>query len=165
MYHIHSKDTYSSSQYDGYFCLKPPVLLWVAILFLSRSITLPLIAGLGRFVGVNADALSVMRQLWSIETLAPSLLAGIVLYALIRRVPSASQGVRWIWAHGHLFLAFSAGIDLILSAIAVARLDHFEDGALLSLSSAAFDGYFLLYLLLARRVRDTFAEFPVPNIP
>jgi hypothetical protein len=160
---ISSRNTYSPSEYDNYFCLKPPILLWGALLFLSRSITLPLIVALGNFAGVNSEALSVLRRLWSVEALAPSLLAAVVLYTLIRRVPSAPPLVRWIWAHGHLVLALSAGIDLILSSIAAIRIGNFEGDALLSLSSAAFDGYFLLYLMLARRVRDTFLEFPPPN--
>jgi hypothetical protein len=32
----------------------------------------------------------------------------------------------------------------------------------MSLLAAAVDAYFLLYILLARRVRDAFAEFPLP---
>lgn len=31
---------YTPSSYDDYFCLKPPVLLWIAALYLSRAVVL-----------------------------------------------------------------------------------------------------------------------------
>lgn len=154
-----SKQSYSASHYDDHFCLKPPMLLWAAVLFLSRAITLPLIVGLGNFAGVNPDALSLLRRFWSMEILPASILAAIVLYALLRRVPGASAPVRWLWAQGRVILALSAGIDLALSLLAAAQSVNGGD-VFLNLASAAFDAYFLLYLLFARRARDTFADFP-----
>jgi hypothetical protein len=163
MRHVYSPHAYSSSNYDDHFCLKPPLLLWVAVLYLSRAITLPVVVGIGSFAGVNKDAISLLRSFWTADALLPSLSAAAILYTLCRRVPTASRQVRWIWARGHLFLAASAGMDLIVSLIAPIRLREINDQVLLSLLAAAMDLYFLLYILAARRVRDTFAEFPPPD--
>ena len=164
MAHSDSPRMYALTSYDDYMCLKPPVLLWVAVLFLSRAITLPFAMGIGQVAGVSADALSAMRGLWSGDlALVPSLIAVVLLYAFFRRVPSASRQVRWIWAHGVAFVAVSAGADLVLSMNSVIRSTEIGDQLLFSSLNAAADGYFLLYVFVARRVRDTFSEFPPPD--
>jgi hypothetical protein len=162
MPHIDSRKLYSSSQYDEYFCLKPPLLLWAAILFLSRSISLPLVIGLGNFAGVDAAALTELRRFWSLDNLLPSLLAAVLLYAVVRRVPTAPAAVRFIWSHGQKLLVLAAAIDFVQAAITIFRMANLSDEVLLSVGCAAIDTYFLLYLLLARRVKDAFAEFPAP---
>ena len=163
MRHYHTSHSYSASSYDDHMCLKPPPLLWLAVLYLSRAVTLPVAMGIGTFAGVNADAIALFHALWSMQTLLPSAIALCVLYALCRRVPNASKTVRWIWAHGRVLLALSGGMDLILSLISfisLIRQGEIDDQAWMSLLTAAADGYFLLYILVARRVRDTFSEFP-----
>jgi hypothetical protein len=164
--HTHSHtQTYSSSSYDDYLCLKPPFVLWLAILYLSKAITLPIAMAIASFSGVNPDAIKLMRSLWSAESLIPSLIAVVVLFALLRRMPSASKPVRRIWAHGRILLALSAGIDLLLSLIQFIRVGELNDQTVLSLMAAAIDVYFLVYVLAARRPRDAFGEFPPPLDP
>jgi hypothetical protein len=158
--HSHSQNTYSESSYDHYMCLKPPLLLWLAVLYLSRAVTLPAAMGIGTFAGVNADAIALFHGMWSMQTLLPSAIALCVLYALCRRLPNASMPVRWIWTNGRILLAVSAAMDLVLSLIALIRQGEIDDQALMSLLAAAVDAYFLLYILLARRVREAFSEFP-----
>ena len=165
MRHTYSPDTYADSHYDAYFCLKPPLLLWVAVLYLSKALTLPAIAAVGAYAGVNADAISLLKRFWSAEALLPSLIAAVILYTLCRRLPTASKQVRWIWAHGRIFLAFSAGIDLLLSLTPAIRAGEMNDQVLWSLFNATIDVYFLAYILTARRVRDTFSEFPPADVP
>jgi hypothetical protein len=158
--HSHNQNSYSASSYDDHLCLKPPLLLWLAVVYLSRAVTLPAAMGIGTFAGVNADAIALFHGLWSIQTLLPSAIALCVLYALCRRVPSASMPVRWIWANGRILLAASAGTDLLLSLISLIQQGEIDDQTLMSLLTGAVDAYFLLYILLARRVRDAFSEFP-----
>ncbi len=165
MRHIHSQNSYSESSYDDNLCLKPPLLLWLAVLYLSRAVTLPAAMGIGAFAGVNADAIGMFHKLWSMQTLFPSLIAICILYALCRRVPNASKPVRWIWANGRILLAVSAGVDLVLSLISLIQQGEINDQSLMSLLAAAADAYFLLYVLVARRVRDAFSEFPPPLDP
>ena len=153
---------YSPSSYDDHFCLKPPLLLWVVTLYLSRAISLPLAIGMGHFAGVSADTTHFLQDLINIYTVLPSALAAAVLYAMFRRQPSASSGVRRIWAHGRGLLAAAAMIDCGVSTYAIGRNGDINDQSLPVLLGLALDLCFLLYILAARRVRDTFAHFPLP---
>jgi hypothetical protein len=155
-------DSYPASYYDDHFCLKPPVLLWVAVFYLSRALTLPIVMALGHFAGVDSTAIDMGRELWSRDALVPSLIAACVLYALFRRAPSASKPVRWIWRRGQIFLAVSAGLDIALLAIPFLEQRELTDHQLISLFAMIVDLYFLIYILAARRVRHAFAEFPAP---
>lgn len=156
------RGSYAPSDYDGYYCLKPPFLLWLAILYLARAVLLPLAAGLSSVAAMGPDTRALIQSLVDFNTLIPSAVAVTVLYAAIRRIPSASGHVRWIWSHGRAFLAAAALLDL---AVAVMELPiwHGEltDSPPASLLIAALDLYFLTYVLAARRVRDVFADFPL----
>lgn len=152
--------TYAPSSYDDYFCLKPPLMLWLAVLYLSRAITLPIMMGMGSYFGVNRDALKMFRALWTVQTLVPSMLAAIVLFALLRRAPGASKAVRWIWARGRLLVAIAAGLDLALTVVPLIRAGEINDAAVLSAIAGVIDLFFLAYVLFARRIRDTFSDFP-----
>jgi hypothetical protein len=162
---MHRPDTprsYPWSHYDDQMCLKPPLLLWVGVLYLSRAITLPIAMAMGHFAGVEPNAIERFRGLWSVDALFPSVIAAVVLYTMFRRVPTASKPVRWIWLHGRSFLLISAVLDVVLLSITPIREGGINDGSLLALFAAAVDLYFLAYVLAARRVRDAFAEFPAP---
>src|ERR1035438_16760 len=117
MRHSDSLHSYPPSHYDDHSCLKPPLILWVAVLFLSRAITLPIAMAIGHFAGVDSSAITVFRGFWSVDALIPSLIAAAILYTLCRRVPRAPSLVRWIWAHGRIFLAVSAVLDVALLLI------------------------------------------------
>jgi hypothetical protein len=157
--------SYPASYYDDQMCLKPPLLLWVAVLYLSRAITLPVAMAIGHFAGVDSQAITVFRALWSLDALIPSAIAAVILFTLCRRVPSAPRLVRWIWTHGKTFLAVSAVLDIVLLSISLIRQGEINDQSLLSLFAAAVDLYFLAYILAARRVRHVFSEFPAPLAP
>lgn len=162
MRHSYPEHPYSAASYDDQMCLKPPLLLWIAVFYLSRAVTLPVLMAIGHFAGVDSRAITAFRAYWSLDSLLPSLIAGVVLFTLFRRVPAASEAVRWIWARGRMFLAVSAVLDIVLLVIAVIRLGEIDSSSLLSLGAAMGDAYFLVYILAARRVRDTFADFPAP---
>jgi hypothetical protein len=154
---------YPPSHYDHHLCLKPPLLLWLAVLYLSRAVTLPVAMAIGSFAGVNADAIALVRRWWSLDALLPAVFALAMLGAFCRRVPAASQAVRWLWARGRAIIGLSAGLDLGLTMLTLLRAGEIDEQGVWSLLSAAIDAYFLFYVLAARRVRDTFAEFPAPE--
>jgi hypothetical protein len=160
--HTHPTNAYPASHYDDQMCLKPPLFLWVAVFYLSRAITLPIAMALGHFAGVDDKAISLFRGIWSADALIPSAIAAVMLYALCRRVPTASRQVRWIWAHGRIVLAVSAVVDIALILTALIRQGEINDQSMWSMIAAAGDLYFLLYILIARRVRQAFSEFPPP---
>jgi hypothetical protein len=82
MRHSHISHAYPASHYDDHLCLKPPLLLWVAALYLSRAVTLPIAMAIAHFAGVDQKAITLTRALWSVDGLVPSLIAAAVLYAL-----------------------------------------------------------------------------------
>ena len=51
MRHSYNPHSYSPSNYDDEMCLKPPLLLWLAVLFLCRAIMLPVVIGIGHKIG------------------------------------------------------------------------------------------------------------------
>ena len=159
-----SNHSYAASAYDDDMCLKPSLLLWLALLWLSRAITLPIMIGVGHIAGVNADALSLLRDYWSADQLIPAALAFPVFVACCRRVPAASGTIRWIWARGRHLLLLSAGVDMVLPLVIQLRevhLGHWEVSEQFSNAVTTAVGlYFFAYILLARRARDTFLDFP-----
>jgi len=162
MLHRDTRVLYPESCYDHDLCLKPPLLLWIGILFLSRALALPPAMGLAHFIaGADANVSAVMRSLWRPDTLISSIPAAPLLYAFFRRIPTASRAVRWIWAHGRVILAVAAGTDIVLSAIQLYAVPQ-NDGELFSTVCAiTIDAFLLLYVLAARRVRDVFLDFPL----
>ncbi len=154
---------YSPSSYDDNFCLKPPGLLWLAVLYLSRAFLLLVIYVVSSVSRVSPDALATLRGTVSIYAFVPSLVAAPVLFALLHRAPSSAELVRWIWAHGRTILTLAAILDCAASIGSSGLID--EDAAnlnVISLLAALFDIYFLVYILATRRVRDAFADFPPP---
>jgi hypothetical protein len=149
---------YSPSSYDADLNLKPPLLLWIAVLYLSRAIVLPVITGFSTLLGISVDALGFLPRHFNPGLLISSLVAAAVLYAMSSRRSTAFKPVRWIWAHARVLLAVAAIGDLCFSLLSVSIWRSASSDQLpVPLLFAMLDIYFLLYILAARRVRDTFA--------
>ncbi len=165
MIHTHSARLYDDSAYDKYLSLKPSLSVWLAALFLSREITLPLCMGMAHVAGVNNEALGVMRQLWSFDfTMLPAIPAATLLYLFIRRIPTASRAVRWLWSQGRVLLVISAALD-VAAILASMRRTEITDLTLAACTSMAVDVTIVGYSLISQRVRDTFDDFPAAPAP
>lgn len=162
MPHTYNPHSYSPSNYDDEMCLKPPLLLWLAVLFLCRAIMLPVVIGIGHVAGVNADAMTQLRDFWSAEQLVPAVIAIPVLCALCWRSGAAPAALRSVWSRGRVLLALSAAVDIALPLISQLWQRQITDQFVLTLFASGVDVYFLAYILAARRVRDTFSDFPPP---
>ena len=158
----YDRNTYHPSSFDDDLCLKPPALIWIVVLYLSRVILLPLMVGIGHYAGMNKEAMPLLRAFWREDSLLPAILAVPVLYALCRRQPSASRAVRWIWRNGRVLLVAAAAVDIALNAHDLMPFTAFVDRTTLPLAGALIDSFFLTYVLVARRVRDAFCDFPAP---
>jgi hypothetical protein len=160
--------SYSPSSYDDHFCLKPPALLWLAVIYLSRALLLVVIYVVSSMTlsRVNPQALATLRGTVSIYAFAPALVAAPVLYALVSRSPSSTKLIRWFWSHGRSILAVAAILDCAIAVYdsgAIGRdLTDLNAGWLVA---ALFDVYFLVYILATPRVRDAFGDFPPPAAP
>jgi hypothetical protein len=160
MPHSYNPHSYSPSNYDDEMCLKPPLLLWLAVLFLCRAIVLPVVIGIGHVAGVNAEAMTQLREFWSADQLLPAVIAIPVLCALCWRSGSAPNVLRWIWAHGRVILAASAAVDIALPLVSQLWQRQITDQFVVTLFASGVDVYFVTYIIAARRVRDTFQDFP-----
>lgn len=155
---------YRPSSFDDDMCLKPPTLLWLAVLYLSRAVLLPIGFGIGHVVGLDQGTMAAIRPFWRPEALVPAAVSAPVFYALLRRSPAAPDVARWIWVRGRMFLGASAVLDAGLSFFLLMDSAELTGQPMIPLTCAVIDIYFALYIFLARRVRDTFADFPPPTL-
>lgn len=152
---------YDLASYDDNLCLKPPFMLWLVMLYLSRALVMPIVGTLTSTAG-SSDMASWTRAQFGPETILSAAGALIVLLAALRRVPSASKLTRFIWANGRIILGLSAIGDLALSIIDL-RNNHSVDSlpSTLLVVRATLDAYFLIYVFGSRRVGHVFSDFPV----
>jgi hypothetical protein len=164
----HRPRGYSLSSYDKYLCLRPPLALWLTVIYLSRAVSLPIVIGLSSVAGGSANTTGLVHGMFGPGTLLPGCLAFLVLCALALRTPSAGRVVRWISEHGRALLmvaaALDAGLGLAFAGITLEGIksaDEHLGGALLGI---ALDMYVLIYLTVSKRVRDVFADFPAADL-
>jgi len=152
---------YDPNDYDDNLCLRPPFLLWLAMLYLSRGILLFVLSAAGSLAALSSDTLTLLRGSLSLGVVIASSMGAAVLYALLRRGRRASRAVRWVWNNGQVFLGAAALADAVLQLLGSPLL-HGDpyDQTVWPLAAAALDLYFLAYIFASRRVRDVFADFP-----
>ena len=145
---------------DEHGCLKPTFGLWLVTVYLSRHVVLLLLGAASSFANftygqTGADYSVVFSHPWFLAASAPAL---AVLFAAVRRTPSAPQLVRTVWKAGRLLLMLAASLDLALLGVLAGfggltiQTGHIAQGF--------FDLLCLRYLTGTNRVRDTFADFP-----
>lgn len=151
---------YSYADFDQYLVLRPNIKLLAVMLYLSKNISLPLIAfAFGR--GVDGHMSYILEGNKHLHLfLIASIPALLVIITWSRRMPNAGWLTRFIWNWGRWFLITSA----ILDGLLILALDRSfnKDLELIYLVS---DGSVLAFLLLAKRVRDVFDDFPDPDLP
>jgi len=154
---------YDLGSFDNNLCLKPPLMLWLVMLYLARAILLPFISGVSSMGGA-ADASSLTRGMFGFEDFVAATLTLIVLLTFFKRTPSASQVWRSIWRSGRIILVAAAVVDL---AVSLYRFLHITDTNSLRpelvLLACTVDAYIVVYLFRSRRVRDVFNDFPTPS--
>jgi hypothetical protein len=160
---------YRLESYDKYFCLKPPPLLWLAMLYLSRAVSLPVVIGLSSMAGGSANTTALVHGIFGPGTLLSSCIAFSVLCTVVLRSPSAPRAVRWIFTHGRALLIASCVLDALLGLVlagvsldSIRNADEHIGGALIG---AVLDLYVLIYLLCSKRVRHVFCDFPGADLP
>jgi hypothetical protein len=154
--------SYDLGSFDSNYCLKPPLTLWLVMLYLARAILIPFLGGVSSMGGAG-DASSVTRGFFGAEDFVSAALALIVLLAYFRRTPSASRFWRRLWSFGRIMLAAAAVFDL---GVSLYRFLQITDTDMLRsellLLACTLDAYIVVYLFRSRRVRDVFRDFPAP---
>ena len=156
---------YDSWYYDDDFCLKPPVLLTAAMVYLCRSFLIMMLilaaTTRGRTSGGMEAFLPGGEHPMSIGlTAIPAML---VLYARVRRSHKAGDFVRRIWKRGRLLLGLSAALEIATGAFLLySSVGEARDADLLRVAFLMLDVYILLYMVFSKHVRDVFSDFPPP---
>jgi hypothetical protein len=154
---------YGFSEYDKYFSLKVNAGLWVVILYLLRPYIV-LIASMGASQGGSGGIRNILYPddfslALAIFATLPALL---FFYAWSRRKPGAGTMVVKLWAHGGKLLVAAAilNIAIVFTPLLGGIVSSIH---LLGWVQVVIAVIIIFYLLGSRRVRDTFADFPVEN--
>ncbi len=152
--------SYDLGSYDHNFCLKPPLMLWLEMLYLTRAVLIPFLSAVSSMGGA-VEASSVTRGYFGFADFVCAALAMIVLLAFLRRTPSASEFWRRIWSFGRILLAAAAMFDLSVSLYRFLQITETDTmRSELLLLACTVDAYIVVYLLRSRRIRDVFSDFP-----
>jgi hypothetical protein len=152
---------YAFSAYDKYLCLKMSIPMWLTVLFLARPFAIMLMSIVNR-----RDRMGLVEMFYgdpvamAIDSFA-ALPALLVLFALARRQPGASETVRWIWTHGRILLILATALNIFSVFIPFLweSATRMHTPELVKLAASIL---ILVFLFRSPRVRDTFSDFPEP---
>lgn len=146
---------YHPDAYDEHFALRIPFTLWMVLVYAAHVGLFVLIAKLPH-EGID---LGFITSLVDNYGLAASLPAILVLFAALRRRPSAGRGWRLLWRYGRGLVALSIVLNLALLGSSLMEGVH-SRAADANAIRIALDLFSLCVLAASRRIRDTFADFP-----
>jgi len=157
---------YDFNQYDKYFSLKVNTELWLVILYLLRPYivligTMKLGRGASGAVGVEGVRNILYPDNFSIVlAILATIPALLFMYAWSRRKPGAGTLAKKLWKQGANLLGAAAAMNIVIVFVpwltgALARIH------VLGWVQVGFAILIIGYLYSSRRVRDTFADFPV----
>ena len=149
---------YSYEYFDQHLSLRPGLCLVVAMLYLSRNFSLPLVAfAFGR--GIDGHMSYILEGTkHPFLFLLSSLPALLVILAWSRRLPNAGWSIHFIWEWGRWFLITSVILDTLLILILDRSFSKDLEQIYLFLDSGV-----LGFLLINQRVRNVFNDFPAPD--
>jgi hypothetical protein len=151
---------YPLDHFDKHLCLKPPMGMFLCLMFLCRDFLLALISAATSLKGPGIDMSSLLSHQHRLILGVGMIPALLVFWAYIRRTPEIAGIARWAWKNGCVLLAAAAIIQSIpaLRALGQGRTlgaGFYESPWILLLSACM-----LAYLFLSKRVRDAFSDFP-----
>jgi len=150
---------YTPVDFDSNLCLKVPFWVGVSIVFLTRHLLLPLVVFATQRKTGSSDLNYLLGDI-GLSQAAASILPLIVLVAWFKRNPGGGTFVRWIWRWGRPILMASAAADFVLRVLVTTSwLKTFAAAQLL------LDVYIVVYLMMSRKARDVFLDFPEPSRP
>ena len=159
------KKVYSFDEYDKYLCLKPPVELWLIVLYLLLPFVIKpltfLFARRGGDITILKDIQNVLypNDLTLMLAFMASIPALIFAYAWTRRKPGASENVKKICRNGAVMLSATAIMNMIVIFVplltGVLHRIHWSGWV-----QAGLLFVIIGYLHTSQRVKDTFSDFP-----
>lgn len=156
--------SYNFSDFDKYMCLSLGTVAWVVILFLMRPYVVLLVSVTNRSNRMEFIELVYPDRLWlAIDTVA-ALPAVILVAVTFLRRPNAASWVKALWKKGRTLLLASAVLNAIVAMAALALADSHKV-SIVSPVLLCFSAWSLWYLLMSKRMRDVFYDFPVEEDP
>ena len=151
---------YDIPDYNKYLSLKVDLKMWVILLYLIHPywiLVLSIVNRKDRTALLNIVYPDRLPMSLAAAAAIPTLL---VLYALKHRKPNANSKVRWLWRNGRLLLLLSTILYASVPFISITLASTYKasNSVWIQLGICVL---ITLYLLLSRRVRDTFSDFPV----
>lgn len=159
--HLNRHLNYPASAYDDQLVLRPPLGVWVTLVFLLRPIIVLVASVTNKVDRVGLLNLVYPDRQWAVAHALAALPAIAVAVAYTRRDPKASAGVRWLWQHGRALLMASLTLNVVFLLYPVLT-EHarFATSALIQTTVCALLAY---YLFRSPRVADAFADFPTSS--
>lgn len=145
-------------RYDANFALKVSPFLWLIILWSCHH---ALLLALGA-VSKSGDVFALMADYaYSVPLLISNIPGVIVLAARINRTPHAGAKTRWLWHHGITLLVLGLSISTVVTVYVYQQ--KIADPENFVFWMVAVNLGFIAYLVLSRRARAIFADFPSPT--
>jgi len=145
--------------FDDNLCLKPPLALYLVMPHLAGGSLLSMAIGPIAMSGVSGKT-AVKYEIAGPLMFIPPVPTVLVLLAWVRRRPTASQFMRFIWTQGHVLLTISAATDLALLFWTSDQSPRDPGISLVPVTRALLDVYWLVFIAVSTRVRDAFSDFP-----
>ena len=156
---------YNFSYYDKYMSLKINFELLLIIAYFMRPVILKISTiQMGR--GAKSDSVSGLKDLvypddfgffLAFVTMIPVVL---VIFAYMKRKPDAPDYIRTLWRNCGKLLLLAAALNVVVVFVPF-LFDMAYRINLMGWGQVAIAAYIIFYLMTSRRVRDTFADFPV----
>ena len=156
---------YNFNDYDKYLSLKINFELWLIIAYFLRPVILKISTiQMGR--GAKSDSVSGLKDLvypddfgffLAFLTMIPVVL---VIFAYMKRKPDAPDYIRTLWRNCGKLLLLATALNIVVVFVPF-LFDMAYRINLVGWGQLAIAAYIMFYLLTTRRVRDTFADFPV----
>ena len=156
---------YKFTDYDKHLCLKPSPGMWLVILFLLRPyVVIASSFRIGRSAG-NVSGVSGLREmiysdgLFLVLGVLASIPALLFVFVWIKRNPGAPDLYRKIWHKSALLLMLSAALSIVIVflPLAIGTIDRINA---IGWAQAVISAVIIPYLLLSKRARDVFMDFP-----
>ncbi len=156
---------YNFSDYDKYLSLKINFELWLIIAYFMRPLILKA-STIQMGFGAKSKSVSGLKDLvyphdfgFFLAILA-TLPVFLVIYAYMKRKPEAPDYIRALWRISGKLLLLTAVLNIVIVFVPslVGMAYHIN---LLGWGQLVIAVLITVYLLMSRRVRDTFADFPV----
>jgi len=149
----------SIANYDKYLCLKPNPVMWLIFIFLMKPYIVAILSVVNR-----RDKTGLIDMVYSDRTaLALGAVAAVpvalLVYALMKRKPGATQFVKSVWARGRMLLVVSAlaSVGVVFFPPLAGSARHLTDNAWIQIAIAAV---IVVIVFRSSYIRDCFNDFP-----